>query len=59
MIDGVVRGATAADTAAVQALCKLLDPDDYVPDAWPMWLRMTDGINLVAEVEGRIVGCGH
>jgi GNAT superfamily N-acetyltransferase len=59
MIDGVVRGATAPDTAAVQALCKLLDPDDYVPDAWPMWLRMTDGINLVAEVEGRIVGCAH
>jgi GNAT superfamily N-acetyltransferase len=59
MIDGVVRGATAANTAAVQALCKLLDPDDYVPEAWPMWLRMTDGINLVAEVEGRIVGCGH
>lgn len=59
MSDVVVRVATETDTAAVQALCKLLDPDDYVPDAWPIWLRMSDGVNLVAEVEGRIVGCGH
>jgi N-acetylglutamate synthase-like GNAT family acetyltransferase len=54
-----VRTATETDTTAVQALCRLLDPDDYVPDAWPTWLRMLDGINLVAEVDGRVVGCRH
>jgi GNAT superfamily N-acetyltransferase len=59
MSDVFVRVATETDTAAVQALCKLLDPDDYVPDAWPIWLGMSDGINLVAEVEGRVVGCRH
>ena len=59
MSDLFVRAATETDTTAVQALCRLLDPDDYVPDAWPIWLRMSDGISLVAEVEGRVVGCRH
>ena len=59
MIDGVVRSATAADTAAVQALCKLLDPADYVPDAWPIWLNVANAVNLLADVGGRVVGCLH
>jgi len=59
MIDGVVRSATAADTAAVQALCKLLDPADYVPDVWPIWLNVANAVNLLADVGGRVVGCLH
>jgi GNAT superfamily N-acetyltransferase len=52
-----VRDATPDDTAAVRCLCRGLDPDDYVIGAWDAWRSIPGDVNLVAEMDGRIVGC--
>jgi GNAT superfamily N-acetyltransferase len=36
-----------------------MDLADYVPDAWPLWMSDRNAINLVAQVDGRIMGCAH
>lgn len=54
-----IRHAVPQDTDRVFHLCRLLSPDDYVLKAWPLWIKMTAAINLVAVAGDKIVGCWH
>lgn len=55
----LIRAAVPQDTGRVLRLCRLLNPKDYVLEAWPLWVKMTGAINLVAVEGDRIIGCWH
>ena len=59
MSDVMVREATPADRDDVRALCRKLDPNDYVAGAWDEWRRHEGNRMLVAHLGGRLVGCVH
>jgi N-acetylglutamate synthase-like GNAT family acetyltransferase len=54
-----VREAEERDTPGVRQLCVQLNRCDYLLGAWGRWMRTPGDLNLVAESEGRIVGCVH
>jgi ribosomal protein S18 acetylase RimI-like enzyme len=53
----LLREATGEDNAAVASLCARLDPADYMLTAWPEWMKSPGDVQLVAEWQGRFVGC--
>lgn len=53
-----MRRATPADKPFVVAVSRAVDPDDFVPELFDMWMENTPPTGLcVAEAGGRIVGC--
>lgn len=55
----VCRPALPKDTADVMQLASLIwDGDDYVPGAWSDWLEDDEGVLVVAEYGGRVIGLG-
>jgi ribosomal protein S18 acetylase RimI-like enzyme len=40
-------------------MCRAMDPNDYVLNAWPIWMSNRNAINLVAQAGNRIVGCAY
>ena len=54
-----VREAEERDAPGVRRLCVQLNRCDYLLRAWGDWMRTPGDLNLVAESEGRIVGCVH
>jgi len=57
MKDVCIRDATAADSAAVLKLCAQLDPNDYMLQAWNLWMGSPGDLQLVAEWRGHFAGC--
>jgi N-acetylglutamate synthase-like GNAT family acetyltransferase len=57
--DLVIRPATAEDHESVITLSRKIDPDDYLPVAWPLWMNRDNAVNLVAQVDDQIIGCVH
>jgi N-acetylglutamate synthase-like GNAT family acetyltransferase len=55
----VIRRAREEDTPDIGELCRTIDPKDYVPNAWPIWMSNRNAINLVAQVGEKIKGCAH
>jgi len=53
----IIRKAAKEDHEGVKALCFRDNPNDFVPGIWPVWLTGTNTINLVAVVDGEIIGC--
>lgn len=48
------------DTEAVMELTSTIwDGDDYVPQVWADWLADPQGLLMVAESDGRVVGLAH
>jgi N-acetylglutamate synthase-like GNAT family acetyltransferase len=54
-----IREATIEDIVDLQSFSKLFDPGDYLIRAWADWLKERDDINLLAEMDTRIIGCLH
>ncbi len=54
-----IRPATIEDIDPLQSFSQLFDPDDYLIQAWADWLNKRDVINLIVEVDTRIIGCLH
>jgi N-acetylglutamate synthase-like GNAT family acetyltransferase len=55
----VIRPATLQDHESVITLSRKIDPEDYLPVAWPLWMKRNHSVNLVAQVDDQIVGCIH
>jgi len=54
-----IRPATIEDIDPLQSFSQLFDPDDYLIQAWADWLNKRDVINLIVEVDTRVIGCLH
>lgn len=54
-----IRKATPQDDRGVKRLCMTVNPNDFVPGIWSVWMSGKNAINLVAEADGRIIGCVH
>ncbi len=52
-----LRQATDSDRGAVRALCQLLNPRDYLPDAWDAWLAHPGNQMLLAQSGEALAGC--
>jgi GNAT superfamily N-acetyltransferase len=52
-----LRQATDSDREAVRALCELLNPRDYLPDAWDAWLAGPHNQMLLAQSGEALAGC--
>ena len=59
MKDLVIRPATAEDHESVTTLCRRINPEDYLPVAWPLWMKRDNAVNLVAQIDDQIIGCVH
>lgn len=55
----VLREARAADADAVREICVGIEADDYVPEAFPVWLAEDRAFTLVAVYGARPVGVMH
>jgi N-acetylglutamate synthase-like GNAT family acetyltransferase len=55
----VLREATASDADAVDEICRSIDPEDYMPEAFPAWLGEERAFTLIAERMGRPVAVMH
>jgi len=54
-----IRPATIEDIVPLQSFSQLFDPEDYLIQAWADWLNKRDAINLIVEIDTRIIGCLH
>lgn len=60
MDKAVIRRAGVEDTEEILAMLREMDSNDYLQYAWPIWIRDSEAVELVAVVEeGRIAGCIH
>jgi N-acetylglutamate synthase-like GNAT family acetyltransferase len=50
------RRAVEQDTEQVMAFVRRIWDDDYVPNAWPYWIKDEKCILMVAEVDGKVGG---
>jgi N-acetylglutamate synthase-like GNAT family acetyltransferase len=57
--DLAIRPAKAEDHESVITLSRKIDPEDYLPVAWPLWMKRDNAVNLVAQVDDQIIGCVH
>jgi N-acetylglutamate synthase-like GNAT family acetyltransferase len=55
----VIRRAGVEDTEKILAMLLEMDSYDYLQHVWPVWIRDSETVELVAVVEGRIAGCIH
>ncbi|MBN1568243.1 MAG: GNAT family N-acetyltransferase [Acidobacteria bacterium] len=55
----LIRRAEERDHAQISSLCRAIDPNDYVPNAWATWMEAGKGINLVAQSGDRVCGCAY
>lgn len=55
----VIRRANEKDYPEINDMCRAMDPNDYVLNAWPVWTSTRNAINLVAQAGDRIVGCAY
>ena len=53
----VIRAASRDETDAVVALCRRLDNRDYAQQSWSEWVEAYPDLSLVAELNGRVIGC--
>lgn len=53
----LIRKATPSDYEEIKNLCRIADPEDYLPDIWPCWLSAKNATNFVAQLDDCIVGC--
>lgn len=59
-IQVILRRARQSDTADMLELTKnIWEGDDYVPHVWEGWLADSQGLLVVAEYEGRVLGLAH
>jgi ribosomal protein S18 acetylase RimI-like enzyme len=49
----------SAEDSVLASLTLLFNSSDYLYKAWPIWFQQSDAVNLIAEVNGRTVGCVH
>jgi N-acetylglutamate synthase-like GNAT family acetyltransferase len=55
----VIRRAGVEDTEKILAMLLEMDSYDYLQHVWPVWIRDSETVELVAMVEGRTAGCIH
>jgi GNAT superfamily N-acetyltransferase len=55
----VFRPASPEDTPAVMEITRYIwEGEDYIPQVWEHWLQDPEGLLVVAELDGRVVGLG-